>query len=318
MKTLLITGGAGFIGSNFIKYFLRRNKNFLVINMDKLSYGSNIDYMREYENCPRHQFIRGDICNQDFVSFVFRKYKPDYIVNFAAESQVEKINNGILSAGEANILGTLSLLESARQIWQKNKFNGNKFIQISTNEVYGNLSSRGDAYFEDSPMNPEAPVTALKAAADMLCQSYYKTYGMPVIITRSCNIYGPGQQPDRFIPYCIRCAKDDKPVVLKENSRNTDEWLYVTDHSIAVIRALFYGKPGEVYNIGTGEEISNIELSKKVFAVLNKPLNIVENEKSEELKRYAVNSYKLRNNLGWSHKMNLDEGLKETVRWFIE
>lgn len=316
MKTLLVTGGAGFIGSNFIKYFLRRNKNFLIINMDKLSHSTNIENMREFEDCPRHQFIRGDICNQDFVSFVFKKYKPDYIVNFAAESQAEKSSSGIISASEANIMGTLSLLENARTVWQKNKFSGNKFIQVSTDEVYGNLSSRSDAYFEDSPLNPETPFAASKAAADMLCQTYCKAYGMPVIITRSCNIYGPGQQADRFIPYCIKCALDDKPAALKENSMNTGEWIYVTDHSIALIRTLFYGSPGEVYNIGTGEEISNLDISKKVFAMLNKPINIVENDKKVELKRCAINSYKLRNNLGWSHKMTLDEGLKETIRWY--
>lgn len=318
MKTILVTGGAGFTGSNFIKYFLRRNKNFLIINMDKLSHSANIDNMRDFEDSPRHQFIRGDICNQDFVSFVFKKYKPDYIVNFAAEPQAEKNSCGMISAGEANIMGTLSLLESARLVWQKNKFSGNKFIQVSTDEVYGSLSTRSDACFEDSPLNPETPFAASKAAADMLCQAYYKTYGMPVIIARSCNIYGPGQQEDRFIPYCIRNAIDDRPIVIKENCRSTDEWIYVTDNSIALIRTLFYGKLGEVYNIGTGEEVSNLDIAKKVFAALNKPANIVENDKSEELKRYAVNSYKLRNNLGWSHKMNLEDGLKETIRWYRE
>lgn len=319
MKTILVTGGAGFIGSNFIKYFLRRNKNFLIINMDKLSHSANIENMREFEDSPRHQFIMGDICNQDFVSFIFKKYKPDYIINFAAESQGDKISNGILSAGESNILGTLSLLENARAIWQKNKFDGNKFIQISTDEVYGSLNNRNDTFFEDSPLNPSTPYSASKAAADMLCHSYYKTYGMPVIITRSCNNYGPGQQADKFIPYCIKNALDNKTVIIKESNRNTSEWIYVTDHAIALIRTLFYGKSGEIYNIGTGEEITSTELVKRVYTILNKTFYTEsEKENNEIFIRKAVNSYKLRNNLGWSHKMNLEEGLKETIRWYKE
>ena len=286
--------------------------------MDKLTYTSNLDNMREFEDSPRHQFIKGDICNQDLVTFVLKKYKPDYIINFAAESQVDRsINNPILS-GQSNIIGTLSLLEGAKNIWKRNKFSGNKFIQISADDVYGSLNNKNDAFFEDSSLNPYTPFSATKAAADMLCQSYYKTYGLPVIITRCCNNYGPGQHIEKFIPNCIKSALDNKPIPLYGDGNSSREWIYVTDHAIALIRTLFYGKPGEIYNIGSGEEISNIDLARKVLSILNNPQYLIEKVKETPGQdcRYALNSYKIRNNLEWSHKMNLNEGLKDTILWY--
>jgi dTDP-D-glucose 4,6-dehydratase len=317
MKTVLVTGGAGFIGSNFIKYFLRRNKNFLVINIDKLNYSSNIDNLKELEESPRHQFIKGDICNQDLITFVFKKYKPDYIINFAAENHNDRsINNNILS-GESNILGTLTLLDAARSIWYRNKYAGNKFIQISTDEVYGSLRNSNDSFFEDSPLNPPDPFSASKAAADMLCQSYYKAYGMPVIITRGCNTYGPGQYENAFIPGCIKSAAENKSIHIYGDPSRYNEWIYVTDYVIAVIRTLFYGKPGEIYNTGTDEGITNIELARKILFLLNKSEDLIEKPKPRQGTdvpyRCVLNSYKIRNNLGWSHKMSLDEGLKDII-----
>lgn len=317
MKTVLVTGGAGFIGSNFIKYFLRRNKNFLVINIDKLNYSSNIDSLKELEDSPRHQFIKGDICNQDLTTFVFKKYKPDYIINFAAENQSDRsISNNTLS-GETNILGTLTLLDAARSIWYRNKYAGNKFIQISTDEVYGSLTNGNDLFFEDAPLNPSDPFSASKAAADILCQSYYKAYGMPVIIARGCNTYGPGLHENSFISGCIKNALENKPVHLTGDPERYSEWIYVTDYVISVIRTLFYGKPGEIYNIGTGEGISNIDLARKILLFMNKPEDLIDKSKTRQITynsyRCALNSYKIRNNLGWSNKMSLDEGLKDII-----
>lgn len=317
MKTVLVTGGAGYIGSSFIKYFLRRNKNFLVINIDKLNHNSNIESLRELEDSPRHQFIKGDICNQDLTAFVFKKYKPDYIINFAAEDCGDRsINSNILS-GESNILGTLTLLEAARSIWYRNKYAGNKFIQVSTDEVYGSLKNSNDLFFEDSPLDPPNPFTASKAAADMLCQSYNKAYGMPIIITRLTSTYGPGQPLDKFVPCCIKAAQENKPVHLPGDSVRFNEWIYVTDSVISLIRTLFYGKPGEIYNIGTGEGISNIDLARKILLLMNKPEDLLvkpkEKQGQDSIYRTALNSYKARNNLGWSHKMSLDEGIKETI-----
>jgi len=320
MKTVLVTGGAGYVGSSFIKYFLRRNKNFLVINIDKLNDSSNIDNLKEMEDSPRHQFIKGDICNQDLTTFVFKKYKPDYIINFAAEDYTDRSISSNILTGESNILGTLTLLESARSIWYRNKYAGNKFIQISTDEVYGSLKNSNDLFFEDSPLNPMSPFSASKAAADMLCQSYNKTYGMPVIITRGCSTYGPGQPGEKFVPGCIKNALENKPIHLYGDVNRFNEWIYVTDYVISIIRTLFYGKPGEVYNIGTGEGISNIELARKILLLLNKPEDLIERPKAKQEQgisyRCALNSYKIRNNLGWSHKMALDEGLKETIMRF--
>lgn len=317
MKTILVAGGAGYIGSSFIKYFLRRNKNFLVINIDKLNFSSNIDNLKELEESPRHQFIKGDICNQDLIYFVLTKYRPDYIINFAAEHTADRsMGNNILS-GESNILGTLTLLDTAKSIWYKNKYAGNKFIQISTDEVYGSLSNTNDLFFEDTPLNPLDPFSASKAAADILCQSYYKAYGMPVIIARGCNTYGPGAHDNGFVSLCIKNAMENKPIHLYGDPFRQSEWIYVTDHVISIIRTLFYGKPGEIYNIGTGEGISNIDLARKILFILNKPEDLIEKQKtkpvSETPYRCALNSYKIRNNLGWSHKMSLDEGLKDIV-----
>lgn len=319
MKVLLVTGGAGFIGSNFVKYFLRRNKNFIVINMDKLTHSSSINNLREVENSPRHQFIKGDICNSDFTSFVLRKYNPEYIINFASESHMDKNITAPHIFGESNIMGTLSLLEGARDLWHRSNFVGKRFIQVSTDEVYGSLLNRNDVFLEESPMAPNNPYSASKASADMLARSFYFAYGLPIIIARCCNNYGPSQHKDRFIPTCIINALEDKPIPIYGDGTNIREWIHVTDNTIALIRALFYGKPGEIYNIGSGQEISNIDLAKSILRIVKKPESLLKyvKDKPGHDYRYSMNSYKIRNNLGWSNKVSLDEGLTETVKWCI-
>lgn len=320
MQVLLVTGGAGFIGSNFIKYFIRRNKNFIVVNIDKLTYAGNINNLRELEDSPRYHFIKGDICNDELVNYVFRKYRPDFIVNFAAESHVDRsIHHPSIFVG-SNIMGTLTLLEGAKHVWSKHKFRGNRFLQISTDEVYGSIDSGTDYSREEDVLLPNSPYSASKSGADMMVRAFHQTYGLPAIITRCCNNYGPFQNAEKFIPKCITNALRDEPLPVYGDGKNTREWIHVQDHSIAVIRALFYGTPGEIYNIGTGEEVSNVEMAGKILKNLNKSKDLikyVDDRPGHDL-RYALNSAKARKTLKWSPKYNLEEGLRETIRWYKE
>ena len=318
MKVLLVTGGAGFIGSNFVNYFLRRNKNFIIVNVDKLTYAGNLKNLAEVENSPRHHFIKGDICNYDLINYVFRKYRPDYVINFAAESHVDRSINNPSVFVETNVMGTLTLLEAARSLWSKNGYKGNRFLQISTDEVYGSLDNEKDFFTEESNIMPNSPYSASKAGADLMVRAFSRTYDFPVIITRCCNNYGPYQHNEKFIPTCISNALQDKPIPIYGTGSNVREWIHVLDHSVGIIRALFYGKPGEIYNIGTGEEVSNIVLAEKILIKLGKSRDLITKVKDRlgHDKRYALDSRKARYNLSWSSKFNLDAGLDNTINWY--
>lgn len=320
MRVLFVTGGAGFIGSNFTKYFLKRNKDFIVVNMDKLTYAGNMNNIRELEDSPRYHFIKGDICNYELVNYVYRKYKPDFVINFAAESHVDRSITHPSIFVETNIAGTLTLLEGARHIWSRRNFRGNRFLQISTDEVYGSIDNDRDYSMEDSCLLPNSPYSASKAGADMMARAFHQTYGLPVIITRCCNNYGPYQNTEKFIPKCITNALKDIPIPVYGDGANTREWIHVLDHSVAVIRALFYGRPGEIYNIGTNEEISNIELVRRILKSMNKPEDLIKYvpDRPGHDRRYALNSYKSRNALNWSPKYRLEDGLNETTLWYTE
>lgn len=320
MNIILVTGGAGFIGSNFIRYFLRRNKNFLLINIDKLTYAGNLSNLNDIENSPRYHFIKGDICNRDLISYVFRKYRPDFVINFAAESHVDRSIANPSVFGETNMLGTLTMLESARNIWYKRGMRGNRFIQVSTDEVYGSLEDSNGYFLEDDSVLPNSPYSASKAAADMMARAFYKTYRLPVITTRCCNNYGPFQNQEKFIPTCVTNILRDKPIPVYGDGTNVREWIHVLDHCTALIRVLFYGKPGEIYNIGSGDEISNIELARKILNIMGKPedmLKFVEDRPGHD-RRYALNSYKVRSATGWSRKVSLADGLADTIAWYKE
>ncbi len=318
MKVLLVTGGAGFIGSNFITYFLKRNKNYILVNIDKLTYAGNINNLRSIENNPRYHFIKGDICNYELVNYVFRKYKPDHIINFAAESHVDRSISHPSVFVSTNILGTMTLLEGARHLWGRHGFQGNRFLQVSTDEVYGSLDNSNDYFLEGSNLDPSSPYSASKAGADLMAGAFAKTYGLPVIITRCCNNYGPYQYSEKFIPTCILNALQDNSIPIYGDGTNVREWIHVQDHCIAIIRALFYGKPGQIYNIGTGEEVSNLEMASRILKILGKPQELVRMVKDRpgHDKRYALNSYKIKSNLNWSSKIKLEDGLADCVRWY--
>lgn len=318
MRIILVTGGAGFIGSNFIRYFLRRNKAYIVVNIDKLTYAGNLRNLKDVEGSPRYHFIKGDICNYDLVNYVLKKYRPDIIVNFAAESHVDRSISNPLIFGETNLLGTLTLLEGARFIWGKTGLRGKRFIQISTDEVYGSLENDSDYFREDSELLPNSPYSASKAGADLMVRSFHITYGLPALITRCCNNYGPYQHPEKFIPTCIMNALNNRPIPVYGDGGNIREWIHVLDHCAGINKVIFYGNPGEIYNIGSGEELNNLHLARTILKHLNRPEELITNvsDRPGHDRRYALNSYKAKCNLGWSCKYSLEDGLMETIRWY--
>ena len=317
MRVMLVTGGSGFVGSNFIRFFLRRNKNFIIVNLDNLSHSSSHDNLKDLGRSPRYHFVKGSIVNQDLVNYVIKRHRPDYIIHFASEPDVEKNNRNSISITQTNVLGTQSLLESALYFWGKHQFEGNRFIHVSTDEVYGNTSDKEIFFSEESPVLPLNLYSASKAGADLLVKSFAEAYDFPAIITWCCPNYGPHQKIENFIPRCIKNALSDTPIDLHNRSSDIKEWIYVLDHCVALIRVLFYGRTGEIYNIGSGEEISNRDLVKMILRLLRKPEDRIEFSDIKLLtqNRCVLNSYKIRNNLGWSSKFKLEDGLRETIDW---
>lgn len=318
MKTILVTGGAGFIGSNFINRFLDRYDGYRIINLDKLTYAANLMYLKEAERHPCYTFIRGDICDAGLVRNIMEQYQPDAVINFAAESHVDRSigDPGIFAV--TNIIGTMTLMDAARRIWSSSGFEGKKFLQVSTDEVYGSITSEQEPFTEGSPLLPNSPYSASKASADLMVRAYVKTYGFPAIITRCCNNYGPCQNPEKFIPTCILSAINDKPIPIYGDGSNIREWIYVQDHCDAIAKALFAGEPGEIYNIGSGEELSNIELAKRILSLMNKPLELIRMVKDRPGHdfRYALDSRKAAQKLGFGCRERFDERIRDTIAWY--
>lgn len=318
MKVLLVTGGAGFIGSNFIKFFMNTHKDFIVVNYDKLTYAGNLENLRDVEKLPGYHFVHGDICNREQFLKTLSEYNPDYVINFAAESHVDRSIDGPSIFGQTNFLGTLNLLECIQSFWSKTNYNGKRFLQISTDEVYGSIDNDKDFFTENSYLLPNSPYSATKAGADLLVRSYVKTYGLPVVITRCCNNYGPYQYREKFIPTCISKALKDQPIPIYGDGTNVREWIHVSDHCTAIVKALFFGIPGEIYNIGSGEEVSNINMAQRILNILGKSQDsiIKVSDRPGHDKRYAVSSLKSQKELDWSCSNNLDAGMLETVLWY--
>ncbi len=320
MKVLLVTGGAGFIGSNFIRFFLENYKDFIVINYDNLTYAGNIENLKDISSDSRYVFVKGDICDTAKVNEVLEKYNPHFIVNFAAESHVDRSIDNPLIFGQTNLIGTLNLLSCAHNIWSKTGFGEHKFLQISTDEVYGSIENLEDFFTEQTDLQPNSPYSATKAGADLLVRAFYRTYGFPIIITRCCNNYGPYQHKEKFIPTCISKALSGDKIPIYGDGSNIREWIHVQDHNSAVANALFYGEIGEVYNIGSGEETTNIEMATIILDILGKSRDSIV-KVSDRLghdKRYAIDSSKLRKYLKWDCKFNLKEGIENTVRWYVD
>lgn len=327
MKTYLITGGAGFIGSNFIIYMLNKYENINIINLDKLTYAGNLDNLKSiYGNC-NYKFIKGDICDKDLLEDIFEKYNIDYVVNFAAESHVDR---SILEPEifvKTNVLGTVNLLNVAKRYWQLgNDFENNKkFIQISTDEVYGSLGENG--YFtEKTPLDPHSPYSSSKASADLIVKSYYDTYKMPINITRCSNNYGPYQFPEKLIPLIISNYLNNKYIPIYGDGKNIRDWIYVEEHCTAVDMIIENGRIGEVYNIGGHNERQNIYIVQYIIKVLNeilgkdkmsnKLIKYIEDRKGHD-RRYAIDSVKIENEIQWKSKIAFEDGILETVKWYL-
>jgi len=306
---LLITGGSGFIGSNFIRHMLEKYPNCKIFNLDKLTYAGNLDNLKDIENNPKYSFVRGDICDPAVVDKVMQNV--NHVVHFAAESHVDRsIEDGSVFV-RTNVLGTYTLLESAM------KHGIMKFIHVSTDEVYGSIKE--GSFKETDMLTPSSPYSSSKAGSDLIAQSYYITYKLPVIITRCTNNFGPYQYPEKLIPLFITNLLENRNVPVYGTGKNVRDWIYVLDHCRAIDFVLHNGSIGEIYNIGGGVEKTNLEITWKILAMLSKDESMIEYVKDRpghDL-RYSLDCSKLRE-LGWRPEYNFDEALAETIKWYVE
>jgi len=309
---ILVTGGAGFIGSNFIKLLISKYPDWQIVNYDLLTYAGNLANLTDIENRPNYHFIKGDISNVSQVENVFSN-GFDYVVNFAAETHVDRSLYEPQLFVRTNILGTQMLLEQARKSGIK------RFLQVSTDEVYGSISVPQFAD-EKSVLNPSSPYAAAKASADLLCLSYVKTYNLPVVITRTCNNFGPYQFPEKIIPFFITKALNNEPLPLYGDGLNIRDWLYVTDNCEAILLALTQGQNGTIYNISGDSMLSNLDLTKAILKQLGRPENLIKfvEDRPGHDHRYAIKAEKIQNELGWRPQTDFAEGLKYTIKWYEE
>jgi len=304
---LLVTGGAGFIGSNFIRYMLKVHPEYKIINLDKLTYAGNTDNLKDIENNANYDFVKGDICDNSLISNLVKEV--DVVVNFAAESHVDRSIESPDEFVKTNVLGVNNLLKCSLDAKVK------RFVQISTDEVYGSIEK--GSFKETDTLNPNSPYSASKASGDLIAYSYWKTYGFPVVVTRSTNNFGSYQYPEKLIPLFITNILEGKKVPLYGDGLNVRDWLYVEDNCEAIDLVLHEGKDGEVYNIGAKNELSNIEITKMVLDILGKDENFIEyvSDRPGHDKRYSVDISKIKT-LGWEPKHDFDEALKLTVDWY--
>lgn len=319
MKTILVTGGSGFIGSNFIQFLLKKDLEIKVINLDKLTYAGNPQNLRNIEDDIRYKFIKGDICNQELVDYIFNEFYPDVVINFAAESHVDRsiYNPNIFI--ETNVMGTANLLNIAKKYWSASSIN-KRFLQVSTDEVYGTLpEDKIDIKFnETTPLQPHSPYSASKTSADCIVQSYHDTFGFPTLITRCSNNYGPYQFPEKLIPLMIHNAVNDKKLPVYGDGKNIRDWLYVEDHCDAIWTVIKSGIIGEVYNIGGNNEIQNINIVKSILNYLGKPEFLITYVKDRlgHDRRYAIDATKIKMELGWKPKFKFEEKIQDTIDWY--
>jgi len=311
---LLITGGAGFMGSNFIRYIFRKYPAYHVINLDKLTYCGNLDNLRDIEKNPlyrsRYTFIKGDIADEKLVEKVFNRYKPGVVISYAAETHVDRSITSPRDFVITDVLGACTLLEASK----KHKIK--RFIQISTDEVFGSIEK--GSFTEKSAFEPNSPYSASKAGADHLCRAYFITYGLPVIVTHSCNVFGPYQYPEKIIPLFITNLMRGLKVPLYGDGKNVREWIYVEDHCRAIDAVLNKGKPGEVYNIGTGNEIQNIELTRMILKKMGATTDKIQYVKDRpgHDRRYSLDWSKIRRELKFKPKFSFEEALSQTIDWY--
>ncbi len=328
MKKLLVTGGAGFIGSNFIQYILDKQQDLvLLLDLDLLTYAGNLENLEPVKDDPRYRFVKGDIRDKTLVEKLFAEYDFDTVVHFAAESHVDR---SILEPEvflTTNIIGTQTLLDAAKRHWNLDPDNkhsreyrpGVRYLQVSTDEVYGALGKTG-MFTETTPLAPNSPYSASKTGADLIVRAYHQTYGLPVNITRCSNNYGPYQFPEKLIPLMIHNARQDKPLPVYGDGMQIRDWLHVKDHCSAIATVLEKGKTGEVYNIGGNNEKANIQIVRLILETLNKPESLITyvRDRPGHDRRYAIDNTKITTELGWAPAYTFEEGIRETIRWYLD
>lgn len=315
MKTILITGGAGFIGSNFVPYFIEKYPDYFLVNLDKLTYAGSLENLKEIENHTRYKFVKGDICNRKLVESIFSEFDVKGVIHFAAESHVDNSIENPEVFIQTNVLGTWTLIDVAKNYWVDKC---SRFHHISTDEVYGTLGEAG--YFtEETPYRPNSPYSASKASSDMIVRSYHHTYGLDTIITNCSNNYGPKQHKEKFIPTIIRTALEGQPIPVYGDGKNIRDWLYVLDHCKGIDLAFHKGESGETYNIGGKNEQTNIYIAEKICEILNRNglITFVKDRPGHD-RRYAIDASKIGTKLGWKAEENFESGIVKTVSWYLE
>ena len=332
MKNILVTGGAGFIGSNFVPYFIENNEDYHLVNLDVLTYAGNLENVKEVENHPRYTFVQGDICDRTFIEDLFANYQFHDVIHFAAESHVDNSISGPEAFIKTNVLGTFNLLDTARKLWMngpndyKVEFSNARFHHVSTDEVYGTLGETG-LFEETTPYAPNSPYSASKAGSDMIVRSYFHTYGMNVVTTNCSNNYGPKQHNEKLIPTIIRKALTGENIPIYGDGKNVRDWLYVLDHCKGIELAFKKGVAGETYNIGGRNERNNLQIVDRVCTILDalKPkasgsykeqITFVKDRPGHDL-RYAIDATKIENELGWKADENFDTGIVKTIEWYL-
>jgi dTDP-glucose 4,6-dehydratase len=326
-KTILITGGAGFIGSHVVRLFVTKYPDYQIINLDALTYAGNLENLKDIANAPNYKFVKGDITDDKFIPELFKTYQFDGVIHLAAESHVDRSITDPFAFIRTNVFGTANLLNAAKESWKAN-FEGKRFYHVSTDEVYGALEFDGTFFTEETKYDPHSPYSASKASSDHFVRSYHDTYGLPIVLSNCSNNYGANHFPEKLIPLSINNIKNNRPIPIYGKGENVRDWLFVNDHARAIDTIFHNGKNGETYNIGGNNEWSNIDLIHALCKIMDTKLGRPEGESAKLITfvkdraghdlRYAIDSSKLQRELGWKPSLQFEEGLEKTVDWYLE
>ena len=326
MKTLIITGGAGFIGSHVVRLFVNKYPDYQIINLDALTYAGNLENLNDIDHAPNYKFIKADITDFDSIMEIFKQFNPDGVIHLAAESHVDRSITDPFAFIKTNVMGTCNLLHAAKETW-KNNLNGKRFYHVSTYEIYGALDFDGSFFTENTTYYPHSPYSASKASSDHFVRAYHDTYKLPIVISNCSNNYGANHFPEKLIPLAINNIKHNKPIPVYGKGENVRDWLFVEDHAKAIDTIFHFGKNGDTYNIGGNNEWKNIDLINLLCSIMDKKLNRNEGDSAKLITfvtdraghdvRYAIDSTKLQEELGWKPSLQFEEGLERTVEWYL-